>query len=870
MKSILRCTASVAVLTVFAATAAYAQEERANTVDEIIVTAQKREQKLQDVPIVVTSLSQQVLEGAGVRDIKDLQILTPGLTVTSTSSETVTTARIRGVGTVGDNPGLESSVGVVIDGVYRPRNGVSFGDLGPVERIEVLKGPQGTLFGKNTSAGVINILTRQPTFEPRMEAEASYGNYNAYGGSVWLSGPLSDQLAASAYVAARQRDGFYDVVTGTGPRTLDEDQDQNFWTARGQLLWQPTSSLSLRLIADYTDRNENCCVAVQTRTGPTAAIVDAFSPVDSGVLNPADPFRRLAFSNRDTTQDITDRGIQLQGDWDTGWANSTVTSITAFRSWDTTTGQDSDFTTADIWYRPDDGSNTVGFDQFSQELRIAGTSDRFDWLFGGFYAHEKLDRNDSFINGPGYEPYWSTSTLNGIAGLAARLGATPPSVANAFNFFNEANGAGLGLGQGWPVGAGTHDHYEQVSNTFALFTNDTFHVTDKFDITAGLRYTHEHKELDSSYLGGAPGCGAFLTPAGQAGIAGALIARGVSPAIFAPGDPRGPALVSTTVALACLAGSNPLFSGLNTHQENTEDEVTGTVKLVYNWTDDLMTYASYAHGYKAGGFNLDRAQSSNGLQSGGTGVLPVANTSFPAEFVNSYELGFKSTLAGGSLLLNATAFYQKFDNFQLNTFLGTSFVVESIPEVTTAGVDADMIWFTPVEGLSFQGGVTYANTKYGDFTAADLANPSRFPALSLLPGNQVSFAPEWSLSGAVDYSHDINDSLRFVFNASVKYVTNYNTGSDLSPFKAQDGYALVNGRIGIGSADERWTLELWGQNIFNQDYYQVVFNAPLQGSLIPLGVNSYNPAADTNTYNAFLGQPRTFGATLRVKWGAGR
>jgi outer membrane receptor protein involved in Fe transport len=860
----------MAVLTMFVATAAYAQEERANTVDEIIVTAQKREQKLQDVPIVVTSLSQQVLEGAGVRDIKDLQILTPGLTVTSTSNETVTTARIRGVGTVGDNPGLESSVGVVIDGVYRPRNGVSFGDLGPVERIEVLKGPQGTLFGKNTSAGVINILTRQPTFEPRLEAEASYGNFNAYGGSVWLSGPFSDQLAASLYVAGRQRDGFYDVVTGTGPRTLDEDQDQNFWTARGQLLWQPSSSLSLRLIGDYTDRNENCCVAVQTRTGPTAAIVDAFTPLDSGVLNPADPFRRLAFSNRDTTQDITDRGIQLQGDWDTGWANSTVTSITAFRSWDSTTAQDSDFSTADIFYRNADGSNTVGFDQFSQELRIAGTSDRFDWLFGGFYAHERLTRDDSIIFGSAYEPYWSTATLNGIAGLASRIGAAPPSVANAFNFFNEANGPALGLGQGFPAGTGYRDRYDQTSNSFALFTNDTFHVTDKFDIVAGARYTHENKEMDANYVGGAPGCGAFLTPAGQAGIAGALIARGVSPAIFAPGDPRGPALVSTTVALACLTGSNPLFNGLNTHQEISQDELTGTVKLIYNWTDDLMTYASFARGYKAGGFNLDRAQSSNGLPTGGTGVIPVADTSFPAEFVDSYEVGFKSTLAGGSVLLNATAFYQKFTDFQLNTFLGTTFAVESIPEVTTAGVDADLIWFTPVEGLNFQGGLTYANTKYNDFTAADLANPGRFPPLSLLPGNHVSFAPEWSLSGAVDYSHDINDSLRVLFNASVKYVTDYNTGSDLSPFKKQDGYALVNGRIGIGSADERWTLEFWGQNIFNQDYYQVVFNAPLQGSLIPLGVNSYNVAADTNTYNAFLGQPRTFGATLRVKWGGGK
>ena len=164
LKSRLGATIPLAVL--FAAGAVAAAETPATqTVDTVVVTAQKRTQALQDVPIVVNVASGQQLRDQGVKDIKDLQLLTPGLTVTSTSSEVVTTARIRGVGTVGDNPGLESSVGVAIDGVYRPRNGVSFGDLGEVERIEVLKGPQGTLFGKSTSAGVINVITKGPSFK---------------------------------------------------------------------------------------------------------------------------------------------------------------------------------------------------------------------------------------------------------------------------------------------------------------------------------------------------------------------------------------------------------------------------------------------------------------------------------------------------------------------------------------------------------------------------------------------------------------------------------------------------------------------------------------------------------------------------------
>src|SRR6185295_5045087 len=165
---------------------------------------------LQDVPIVVTAVSGQLLQDTGVKDIKDLTILTPGLTVTSTSSEVSTTARIRGIGTVGDNTGLESSVGVVIDGVYRPRNGVGFGDLGELDRIEVLKGPQGTLFGKNTSAGVINIITKQPEFDFKTNAHLSGGNYSDFEAGASINGPLiADKLAGRFYAGYRQRDGFY-------------------------------------------------------------------------------------------------------------------------------------------------------------------------------------------------------------------------------------------------------------------------------------------------------------------------------------------------------------------------------------------------------------------------------------------------------------------------------------------------------------------------------------------------------------------------------------------------------------------------------------------------------------------------------------
>ena len=251
-----------------------AADEEPTTLAGLTVTAQKREEALQDVPISVTAISEQLLQDTGVRDIKDLQVLVPGLTVTSTQSEAITTARIRGIGTVGDNVGLESSVGVVIDGVYRPRNSVGFGDLGQLERIEVLKGPQGTVFGKNTSAGVINVVTRRPSYTQSAEGEITVGNYGAWGVSGAYNDAFSDTAAFNIYAAKRERDGWMDVETGNGPRRETDDYDQNFHTLRAKVLFEPTDTLDIQISTDYTSREENCCTAVQTTVGATSAIIN--------------------------------------------------------------------------------------------------------------------------------------------------------------------------------------------------------------------------------------------------------------------------------------------------------------------------------------------------------------------------------------------------------------------------------------------------------------------------------------------------------------------------------------------------------------------------------------------------------------------
>ncbi|HWQ85788.1 TonB-dependent receptor [Brevundimonas sp.] len=872
LTNLLRTTVSAAVVGACAfglagvASAQTAPQDEPTTIDDIIVTAQKREQNLQDVPIVVTSLSQEVLQDAGVRDIKDLQILTPGMTVTSTSSEASTTARIRGVGTVGDNPGLESSVGVVIDGVYRSRNSVGFGDLGELSRIEVLKGPQGTLFGKNTSAGVINIITEAPSFTPGFNAEATIGNFDAMALSASVTGPITEHLAFRLYAAHRERDGYLDVNVGDGPRREYDDNNQDFSTVRGQLLWLPNDNTSVRVIADYSTREEYCCIGTQIRTGPTYPFVDALS-TGTGQRPPAAgfgplPFLRTGYANRADGQDVEDKGVSVEVNIDMPslFGGATLTSVTSARKWSSSLGQDIDYTGADLLYRVKDGDYGFEVDNLTQEFRLAGSNDTLDWLVGVFATKEDINRTDSYYFGADYTPFLSlllSARLNAVnpalpispatIGCYTRPAQTAPGFGGclATGGMSPA-GPTAATGPGFIVGQGVEDNYDQESTSFAIFTNNSWHVTDAFDITLGLRYTLDDKTLEAQQRninGNGATCAAAL---GNAAAIGAVLGAANTP---------------TILGNFCLPWANAAYNNRNISEGFDDGELSGTIKASYRLNPSILTYVSYARGYKSFGYNLDRVQ---------TGITPNASLLFPSEVVDSYEAGVKMTLLDRSLLLNATYFDQTFTDFQLNTFLGTAFVVESIPELTSRGVDADFLWFSPIEGLSFQGGVTWTDAKYGNFTAADLSSPGNFPQLSLLPGARASFAPEWSATASINFDRSIGSGLRAGFSLAGKYMDDYNTGSDLLPYKLQEAFTTLNGRIMLGAEDESWTAELWVQNLTDEEYIQVAYNAPLQGGAFQSTVQPngtyYNPALDTQTYDAFLGQPRTYGATLRFKY----
>ena len=417
---------------------------------EIVITATRRNQALSDVPMAVSAVTGQQLQYTGATDIRQLNQVSPSLLVSSTTSEAGgAVARIRGIGTVGDNPGLEGSVGVFIDGVYRARAGMALTDLGPLDRIEVLRGPQGTLFGRNTSAGLISVITAKPRFTPEVSGQIDVGNYGYRRAEASVTGPLSDTIAAQLDAVWVKRDGFLkDVISG------DRVNDRDRWMTRGQLLFQPNDAFSFRLIGDYSKHNEECCAArlransecdherqrqVYDRRRPRSPISSAVSERRSSTIRQSVRCRSRPGRNYDSN--VTDWGVSGEANYDFGGAE--LTSITAYRYNKYTRGMDADFNNLDILYRDDDGGSYNRFKTFSEELRLQGNAldGHLDWLLGGYYSNEKLQVADNLSYGVRLQPLCQLPDRREFRGR--RRPVEPPRAGPSSTCFNPTVATGL-------------------------------------------------------------------------------------------------------------------------------------------------------------------------------------------------------------------------------------------------------------------------------------------------------------------------------------------------------------------------------------------------------------------------------------------
>ena len=904
--------------------------------EDIVITATRRSQTLSNVPIAVSAVSGDALEKTGATDIRQLNQVVPSLLVSSTGSEANGSARIRGIGTVGDNPGLESSVATFIDGVYRSRSGIGLNELGDLDRIEVLRGPQGTLFGRNASAGLINIVSKKPAFEFGGKAEASYGNYNAWRGQLGITGPLSKTVAARVDGVYVKRDGFYRNVDAAG-NTIDRVNDRDRFFVRGQLLFEPNSDLSVRIIGDYTQRNEACCAAVYTGLAETYdptpgapgdfavrqpgeggsangnRIVDVLTSL--GWRNPGagDPYRRVIATNADRPYDgkTTDWGFSGEINYNFGGVN--LTSITAYRDYKAAQGGDVDYSNVDILYRAADGNAYRQFRTFSQELRLQGSAfdDHLDWLVGGYFADEKLHVRDNLKFGAQYgafascrlvatvspNPLLRNPTAPGCLGTTPQLLLGGATGRQAFSAALGAAGpiflAGLDrLSTVNNVGDSNADYYQKSTN-FAVFTHNIIKLTDTLSVTLGARYTSERKNFSATFNDTNTICPtqrAFFSPYLTGG------------ATALPASLQG--LAAGVVNLTCQGNTSSSLNALALKDKRDEDEFTGTAVVSWKPTPRLLVYASYSKGYKAGGFNLDRSalglpqySETDPRNIGGRGAaFGTANLQFDAEKVNAYEAGFKYNTA--DFRLNVAAFRQDFKDFQLNTFNGSVFLVQNVdscgtalngadrdpspatgacapgdvkPGVRSQGVEVEASIY-PARDIAISAGYTYADTKFrNDLIGRNTGTPLD-PALFLLPGQALSNAPRHVVTTSFAWTPPLGGSgLSALFYVDQRTSSDYNTGSDLFPEKKQDGFTVVNARVGLRGPDEKWAIELWAQNLLNEDYQQVAFSSPFQGSntraqITSPGFGAPSFATANQLFSSFLAEPRTYGVTGRFKF----
>lgn len=874
--------------------AALAQEQGASentniSGGDIIVTATRRAQSLSDVPIAVSAISGEQLANSGTTDIRALNQLAPSLLVSGATSEVNFSARIRGVGTVGENPGIESSVALFIDGVYRSRTGTGLSELGEIERIEVLRGPQGTLFGRNASAGLLNVVTKKPAFENYVYAAGTYGNYN----QIRLEGGVNYELVEGKLAGKlegvwNKRDGFVEDVVSD--RSFN---DRNRWLLRGQLYWEPSADFSIRLIGDYAKHREQCCAAAvgearslsRDAQGNVLFSPNTLLPILRGLgsqIRPGELFEVAISPNRDFRSDIDQWGISGEVNWNLGFAS--LTSITAYRDFDGVQGQDSDFNNIDFWGRSDLNRR---FKTFTQELRLQGTlfEDRLDWLVGGFFSDEKLRVSDNIAFGADSERYGDCLIVASLAPTSLnpalpRCTTLPATVWPGYAGLAAATGTSRLPGTG--VGPGAY--FQHNSTNWALFTHNVFDIVpDRLSLTVGARYTHEEKTLDSVFNNTNNLCAALRNIAsGAAGVPCAI--NGTAGPGFRRGDP------GTKI---------------------TEGEWTGTVVLSWKPVDDLMIYGSWARGYKAGGFNLDTsavdivcnpnagtaaqqaacaAQLARPVNTVGNARPEAVDLQFAPETVDAFEIGAKFSRPGFSA--NLAIFRQDFSNFQLNTFNGVNFEVTNVqacrdslngadsdgsaitgacapdrlkPGVISEGVEIEF-YASPIEDVSFTAGLTYTNTYYKRDLVGTNGRPLS-PVLFQLPGRQISNAPPYVVTGSAQWTPRLGSSgLRGLAYLDWRFQDSVNTGSDLDVEKIEEALILFNGRIGVSSEDRKWSLELWGQNLFNKQYFQIGADMPLQGSGTFRGVAQGITASANQLFLEFQGEPRTFGITGRVRF----
>lgn len=823
---------------------AYAQDvQEEGTIDDniIIVTASKRETTLQETPIAVSVTSAETIEQAEIRDLLDLQTLVPSLRVSQLQSSANTNFVIRGFGNGANNAGIEPSVGVFIDGVYRSRSAAQIGDLPNVQRIEVLRGPQSTLFGKNASAGVISVVTEKPQFEFGGSASLTYGNFDTIIAKADITGPITDTVAFSLAGNYNRRDGYaQDLALGT------DVNDRNRWGTRAQLLFEPSNDLSVRLIADYDKIDENCCIAANIVNGPTGAIADALA--GGTALDPENPFSYDVYNNFLSTNNIENYGVSGQIDYSFGALS--LTSITAYRRVNAVTDQDSDFTGADLVGRNFADSRIK---TFTQELRLASDFDGpINFLLGGYYFDENIDQINQFYFGSQFRPYG-----NALVQQASGGALSVPILEQTFGALD--GDPTQYIGSFFRPGDGFDEAYDFSNEAYSIFGTVDFEITDRLTLTGGFNYTKDKKRFSTNVVSSDVFSSIDLdapqyTPFREQVLLGA----GVDPgeAAFLAANP--------TITLPDGTSANP-FNDLKAFQflppflnvpnavedgRTNDDDLAWSVRASYAVTDNLNFYATYATGFKASSINLSRdsrplAADLPAIIGAGLNTPNLTSGSRFAGPENSevYEVGLKGQFDYAAF--NIAAFKQSIEGFQSNVFTGTGFALANAGKQSTFGIEFDGT-VTPVDPLTLFLAVTYLDPKYDSFVNSSFGDIS---------GRTPAGIPGISASMGATYTHEFDSGSRLIARGDYLYESPVNMVDGLDGFP--DGFAeslqrevnQINAALTFQHISG-FELSVYGRNLTNAKYLTTIFPS----------------VAQSGSISGYPSAPRTYGVTARYKF----
>ncbi|MBC7521206.1 MAG: TonB-dependent receptor [Sandarakinorhabdus sp.] len=747
---------------------------------EIVVTAQKRTERLQDVPVAVSVVSGAALSNLGRTSLEGAQYLVPSLTFVKSGTAINQALFLRGIGTATLSIAVEPSVSTVLDGVVLSRAGEAFTDLVDIERLEVLRGPQGTLFGKNASAGVINIVSKQPAdaFGGYVEGGFFFDNGKEYRVRGAVDLPINDKILT-------RTSGFYDKYDGNifnqAPNVNRRVNGFEHYGVRSTIVVKPSDTVKLTLIGDYHHNDDDCCADIiggPPRFGATSATPGAINTTALALIQTVLP-TVLGDETRAVNQNLITRTIEtgygFSGQADIELGNQTVTSITAYRNFANNEIRDGDFYPQAYIGAPqshDFGPQTGH--TFTQELRLTSPGKQFfDYVVGAFYSNtytKRVFERDNII---------CAAAAGAVLPAGVLTPCTSPLAAPSVTAFGRAT-------------------FDATAINVALFGQGTLNVAERFRLIGGARFTVD--QLDISFIRvTSPGNLASQPPVDQ----------GVFDSRTSPGSNGNPAAAN----------------GIPYRGKATADNLSGKIGAQFDINDASMAYASYTRGYKGPAFNLF------------FNLQPTGSKVVEAETSESYEIGLKNSLFGGKLTINLAGYYAKYKNFQANnpdtlTINGVTTTIGRFTNagtVSTRGGELDFA-YRPIRDLSLSGGLAYTDAHVDAFNPPTPRTPN-----DIIPnGTQLGFSPKWKGSLSVDYRLRTSGPVDFSFGVQGSYQSDQLSLFVADPVQRQygviNGYGLVNLQVSVLDNNDRFKLTFQVRNLFDQSFAAAIAPGGPQGA----------------------------------------